>query len=151
MAKAYTRKSIFRTVARPKRGLSKRLKVQQFKSKNLSTAVCNLCGVSYTVETYRLKRTKYCSFSCKQSAATISRNIKSRGTGKGYVKVNKRHEHRAVAEKMLGRKLLPGEIVHHKNGNKKDNRPENLEVMTQSEHIKIHLPEMHEIRRRKCN
>lgn len=59
-----------------------------------------------------------------------------------YKKLLGRHEHRRVAEQILGRPLATNEIVHHKDGNKHNNSPDNLEVMTQSEHMKEHWPAM---------
>lgn len=56
-----------------------------------------------------------------------------------YRKLFQRHEHRVVAEQMLGRSLRPGEIVHHIDGNKHNNDPSNLQVMTQSAHIREHF------------
>jgi len=49
------------------------------------------------------------------------------------------YEHRIVMEVFLKRKLKTKEIVHHKNGDTTDNRIENLEIMSQSDHIKEHL------------
>ena len=47
-------------------------------------------------------------------------------------------KHRKIMEEALGRKLLPTEDVHHINGIRNDNRPENLMVMDHLEHLKLH-------------
>jgi hypothetical protein len=46
--------------------------------------------------------------------------------------------HRDVMEKKLGRKLKPGELVHHIDENKRNNDPDNLELKNFGNHAKHH-------------
>jgi hypothetical protein len=47
-------------------------------------------------------------------------------------------EHRLVMEKMIGRYLLPTEAVHHMDHDKQNNLPDNLQLMSVSDHSKLH-------------
>lgn len=65
---------------------------------------------------------------------------RGRGDGKSYPKLLGKHAHRAMAEQALGRKLLPGEVVHHKDEDRTNFAPENLEVLaSQAEHARHHF------------
>jgi hypothetical protein len=90
---------------------------------------------------------KYCSRKCMwannggQNAKPETWWRNSRGYIEGRVTTpegKKRvKQHRMVAEQAIGRALAPHEDVHHVNGNKTDNRPENLQVISHSEHARL--------------
>jgi len=71
--------------------------------------------------------------------AKVAQQLRGRGEGKSYPKINGVHAHRTVMENFLGRPLKTGEIVHHKDGDILNYEIDNLELITnQSEHCKKH-------------
>ena len=114
---------------------------------------CEWCGVVFTPIRKKWKQ-RFCSRLCQRrwrcrpevNAELARRTIlaraamlRGRGAGKGYVKFLGRHLHRVMAEKILRDELLPGEVVHHKDGNKRNNTWSNLEILpSQSEHARLH-------------
>jgi hypothetical protein len=65
---------------------------------------------------------------------------------KGYKRDKKtgKAEHRTNAERKVGGKIYPGRVVHHKDGNKLNNDPSNLQVMSRSDHGKLHASQRQE-------
>lgn len=58
---------------------------------------------------------------------------------KTYEKFLGEPEHRRIARLKIGRDLLPNEVVHHIDGDKHNNKPSNLLVMTKAEHTRLHV------------
>jgi hypothetical protein len=74
---------------------------------------------------------------------TVIKNVGIKSDKGGYVQVRTTagngskgkytYQHRLVMEEIIGRPLVKGETVHHKNGIRNDNRPENLELWSEAQ------------------
>jgi len=81
-----------------------------------------------------------------ETRAKLSVMKMNTGNGKSYTKSFGVHMHRKVAERMLGRKLLVGEVVHHIDGDKKNNNPSNLMIFrSQADHARWHKMHTEEV------
>lgn len=97
---------------------------------------CLICGASLV-----RRQKKVCSRKCQ--GKYLSKLYRGKGRKSPYIQIRvngKRiYLHRHVWEKANGRKLESGEIVHHKNEDKRDNSPENLEVLSgRAAHLHVH-------------
>jgi len=115
----------------------------------LPPKLCLVCRTSFdrssckSVTDFKVK--KYCSRGCFFKGNSGKNHPLWKGGTKtrpdGYVRDSKtdRYVHRLVMEKKLGRRLLNTEHVHHKDGNKKNNKISNLQLVSNSEHRKIEI------------
>lgn len=122
---------------------------------------CLECGDPITAEHLKseaerrraLVKYRFCAKKC--SSRWTARNRKTTRywyvTARGYVMLRKPDhpmaqksgyvmEHRLVMAEYLGRLLGANEVVHHRNGVKTDNRIENLELLSKSEHDRLPKP-----------
>lgn len=119
-----------------------------------------LCCCGKEFATYNKNFAKYCSIDCKNIAQSTrqfgennpmyknGRKVTDQGyiqllIGKGKPMANKGGyalEHRHVMSKHIGRELSKSEIVHHINGDRTDNRIENLELCEMYSNENPHPP-----------
>lgn len=128
--------------------------------KKLYTLECIVCGKtrSFTPKQWGTRKGLFCSQVCVGISKTGPNHPMWKGGiyAKGntgylmqYDEATRTHQrqHRFLMEKLLKRKLLDNEVVHHINGKKSDNRIENLCLMMDTKHRSLHMTQRHKERK----
>jgi hypothetical protein len=115
----------------------------------LISVYCPRCGNEFfrresdvidTIKQSGLWQCKKCTLIVRNQLNSYPSGSKREHQGKILIKTEKgwELEHRVIMAGILGRDIREDEAVHHINKNKKDNRPENLQVMLHTEHTILH-------------
>ena len=107
------------------------LRIARSKPRYVWSKVCRICQNDF--KAWR-KKQLLCS-SCHKFVLQIA--SEKRATN-NYVTEKGIAEHRAIAESIIRRKLLPNEVVHHIDEDPRNNSPKNLLVMEREDHSKLH-------------
>ena len=115
------------------------------------TRPCEVCGKIASKPPSAVRKRFFCGAKCHGAFSSINRVGEKANHWRGGVVLNtngylrishgpetRKYIHRKVMEQHLGRPLSRDEVVHHINGDKRDNRIENLMVMTNQEHTTLH-------------
>lgn len=135
----------------------------EFNRQRLSTGTvkkCEVCDKEFKTKPSHTERRRTCSKECSGQLKVLEgkdvgtwnsnnrledshnwkggRRIREDGYAYVWTEDKEVREHRYIMEQHLGRRLLPEEDVHHKDENKLNNDPSNLELLTRSEHSSYH-------------
>ncbi len=89
---------------------------------------CDHCGQFAPRKKTTSSRLRFCSKGCEVAAREGQGRLDKHGYRIVTIRGHQIPEHRIVMEGVLGRPLMPYETVHHRNGQRADNRRENLEL-----------------------
>lgn len=117
--------------------------------------ICCLCRTEYHPSG---RHQRYCSRACffvdhsgEKHHAFKGGNISPLGYRRISVQGRLVHEHRHVMEQILGRRLKPSEIVHHLDGDKLNNSPDNLTLLpSQTAHVLEHYTRFRSETHKEC-
>jgi hypothetical protein len=133
----------------------------------MTAKICKECGVSFIPN--RREQT-FCDRSCASKPKGRRRKGQKTGPRRGWIYAKRTNRdgylmiyagnhpyaegrkmipvHVAAVELEMGRRINPGECVHHRDGNVLNNRMKNLELMSHADHSRMHATETAKTRKR---